>query len=163
MGMSNDTARHEARFILRKFNDGKDSEDQEPDEVVEFEDNAFLNEGIGALWDAITGLGTPTTFNESNSYIGVGDGTLSEDASQTGLEGANTLYKSVDSGYPSRSGTTVTWRATFTDAEANFSWTEFTVANGNSNSATNINRKQVDQGTKTSGSTWELEIQLTIA
>lgn len=158
--MNIDKATHEAKFILRKY---KSEAKEELLEETIFEDNAFLNEGIGAIWDAITGLGSPTTFNESNSYIGVGDGTTAEDASQTGLQGSNKSYQPVDAGYPSRSGTTVTWRATFGGTEANFTWNEFTVANGNSDTAVNINRKQSNQGTKSSGATWELEVQLTIA
>lgn len=160
--MSKDKAGHEAKFKIRKFNTKEAKESGEPDEISEFEDNVFLDEGIGAIWDAITGLSSPTVFSEANTYLGVGDGTATEDSTHTGLQGANTSYISVDAGYPSRSGTTVTWRATFTGTDANFDWKEFTVANGSSDAAININRKQSGQGTKSSGSTWELEVQLTI-
>jgi len=161
--MAKDKAKHKVKYIIRKYNTEEAQETGEPDEISEFEENVFLDEGIAAIWDALTGLSAVTTFNESNSYIGVGDGADAEDSTQTGLLGSNIAYIGMDTGYPSRTDQTVTWRATFGDTDANFDWKEFTVANGSSNTATNINRKQTDQGTKSSGSTWELEVQLTIS
>ena len=160
--MNLDEAGHEAKFRIKKYNTDEARRTGEPDEISEFKDNVFLEEGIGAIWDLATGLGSPTVFNEANSYIGVGNGTASEDATHSGLQGGSTFYKGMDTGFPSRSGTTITWRATFGDTEANFSWEEFTVANGSSDTALNINRKQSSQGTKSSGATWELEVKLTI-
>ncbi len=66
-------------------------------------------------------------------------------------------------GYPSRSSQTVTWRSVFGSSEANFSWNEFTVANGNSDSADNLNRKVDAQGTKASGQTWTLDLSITLS
>jgi hypothetical protein len=42
------------------------------------------------------------------------------------------------------------------------SWKEWTVANGNSDAAVNLNRKVQDMGTKASGTTWTIEVQLQI-
>ena len=126
------------------------------------EGNVFLNEGITFIWQAVTGATGLTYFDGSNSYIGVGDGTTPEDPSQTGLQGTNKYYKLVDSGYPQVSGNAVKFRATFGSNEANFSWKEWTVANGNSDAAVNLNRKVQDMGTKASGTTWTIEVQLQI-
>ena len=126
------------------------------------EGNVFLNEGINFIWQAVTGATGLTYFDGANSYIGVGDGTAPEDPSQTGLQGANKYYKLVDSGYPQVSGNAVKFRATFGSNEANFSWKEWTVANGNSDAAVNLNRKVQDMGTKASGTTWTIEVQLQI-
>ena len=54
----------------------------------------------------------------------------------------------MDSTYPQRTNQTAIWRATFGSADANFAWNEFTVANGNSDSAVNLNRKVENKGTK---------------
>jgi hypothetical protein len=142
--------------IIEKFKDRFIGEEK-------FEGNIFLNEGINLIWTLVCG-GTGTPFNNANSYLGVGDGTTAEDASQTGLQGTNKLYKNVDSGYPTY-GTDqkAVWRATFGGTEANFAWNEFTVANGSSDTAININRKVVSKGTKPSGQTWILTATLSIS
>jgi hypothetical protein len=126
------------------------------------EGNVFLNEGINFIWLAVTGATGLTYFDGSHAYIGVGDGTAAEDPSQTGLQGTNKYYKLVDSGYPQVSGNAVTFRATFGPEEGNFSWREWSVANGNSDAAVNLNRKVQDMGTKASGTTWTIEVQLQI-
>jgi hypothetical protein len=68
----------------------------------------------------------------------------------------------MDASYPQRSNQTVTWRSTFASGDANYAWNEFTVANGNSDAATNLNRKVSAQGTKTTGQTWVVDIAITI-
>ena len=131
--------------------------------VEEFRGNVLLNEGIQLLEDIITGLDTTSNkWDSSNARLGVGNGTTSESASQTGLQGTSKAFKGMDSGYPSRSGQTLSWRATFGDTEANFAWEEFTVANGDDNSAINLNRKVESKGTK-SGGNWTLTLQITFS
>lgn len=130
-----------------------------------FKGNLLLNEGINELWTIVASASSGTKFDNSNAYLGVGDDTTTESASQTGLQAlSNKLYKAMDTGYPTY-GTSqqATWRSTFGSAEANFNWREFTVANGNSDSADNLNRKVSDQGTKASGQTWELSLTITLS
>lgn len=128
------------------------------------EGNVLLNEGIAELLDLLCGLGSPTAFSNANAYVGVGDDTTAESAAQTGLIAAsNKVYVAMEASYPSRSGQTVTWRGVFGSGVANFDWREFTVANGNSNSAKNLNRKVSTQGTKASGQTWTLDLSITIS
>jgi len=131
-------------------------------EMRTVEGNVFLNEGITFIWQAVTGATGLTYFDGSHAYIGVGDGTTPEDPTQTGLQGTNKYYKLVDSGYPQVSGNIVKFRATFGPDEGNFSWREWSVANGNSDAAVNLNRKVQDLGTKASGTTWTIEVQLQI-
>jgi len=56
----------------------------------------------------------------------------------------------------------VRFRATFGPNEANFDWREWTVANGDSDAAVNLNRKVQDMGRKIPGTTWAMEVQLKI-
>jgi hypothetical protein len=127
-----------------------------------FGPNLLLNEGIAALLNLLIGA-AETAFSNANAYLGVGDSTTAASASQTGLQAAtNKLYKAMAASYPQISGQTVTWRAEFGDAEANFSWQEFTVASGNSDAADNLNRKVQDLGTKASG-TWTLDLAITFS
>ena len=129
----------------------------------EIHGNVFLAEGINFIWRMVTGESGLTPFDENNSYIGVGNGTDPEDPSQTGLTGTQKYYKKVDSGYPKISGNQITFRATFNIDEANFTWNEWTVANGDSDNAVNLNRKVESLGTKTSNQVWILEITLSIS
>jgi len=131
-------------------------------EVREVHGNVFLNEGINYLWRLAKGESGLTPFG-SNSCIGVGDGTTAADPAQTGLLGANKYYKAMDSGYPTVSGNSIIFQATFGGDEANFSWNEWTVANGCGDDYVNLNRKAEPLGTKVSGATWVLQVVLTIS
>ncbi|MFP4086383.1 MAG: hypothetical protein ACLFUL_06275, partial [Desulfobacteraceae bacterium] len=56
-----------------------------------------------------------TVFDESHAHIGVGNSETPFDATQTDLQAAagNRLRKGMDSGYPERSGATLTFQSTF--------------------------------------------------
>lgn len=127
-----------------------------------FNQNVLLNEGIAALLNLLTGE-AETAFSNANSYLGVGESTTAADAAQTGLQGSSKTYKAMESSYPSISGQTVTFRSVFGSDDANNAWQEFTVANGNSDTADNLNRKVSDQGTKASGQTWTLDLAITFS
>ena len=129
-----------------------------------FESNIALNEGLQELIDHICGLGTPTKWDNTNARLGVGDSNTAEAATQTGLQAAtNKTFKAMDTGYPQRSGQTAEWRATFDSSEANYAWEEYTVVNGSDDSGKNLNRKVASKGTKASGETWTLSLQITFA
>ena len=133
--------------------------------VSEFEQNVLLNEGINnVLLPALCGTSSPTVYDNANANLGVGsDGTTSESASQTGLQGASTAFAAMDTGYPSVGSQTATWQATFGGTEANQDWKEFTVVNAVDDTGDNLNRKVSDQGTKASGQTWVLTLEITFS
>lgn len=131
------------------------------EEIINF--NVALNEGLQELINLLCGI-SGTAFDDTNAYIGVGDSDTVADATQTGLQAAvNKEYKAMDSTYPQRSSQTAVWRATFGSADANFAWNEFTVANGNSDAAVNLNRKVESKGTKVSGETWTISLEITFS
>jgi hypothetical protein len=129
-----------------------------------FVGNLLLNEGINLLWTLGCG-GSGTAWNNANSYTGVGDSNTAAAATQTGLQAStNKQYKAVDSGYPTYgSSQQAVWQTTFGTGDANFSWQEITVANGSSDSATNLNRKVQDMGTKTSAVTRVATLTVTLS
>lgn len=130
----------------------------------EIEANVALNEGLQELIDIICGIGTPTKWDNSNARLGVGDSNTAENASQTGLQAAsNKTFKAMDATYPQRSGQTAEWRATFGSSEANYAWEEYTVVNASDDSGVNLNRKIASKGTKSSGETWVLSLQITFS
>ena len=134
-----------------------------PDEVVEEKDNILLNAGITVLLTLLCGISS-TAYSTGNAYIGVGDSTTAAAAGQTALQASsNKDYQGMESGYPSVSGQTVTFRSIWASSEGNFAWNEWTVANGSSDSATNLNRKVAALGTKAGGSEWTLTVAITVS
>jgi uncharacterized cupin superfamily protein len=130
----------------------------------EFEANIALNEGLQELIDIICGLGTPTKWDNSNARLGVGDSNAAENATQTGLQAAtNKTYKAMDTSYPTRTNQTAEWRATFGASDANYAWEEYTVVNAPNDTGKNLNRKTSSKGTKASGETWTLSLQITFS
>lgn len=110
---------------------------------------------------AKTAIGeTVTPFNEANAFIRVGNSNADFSADQTDLIGTKASV-AMDTGYPKRAGNTLTFRATFGEAVANFAWLEWCVANAETG-GTIANRKQESKGTKESGS-WTFEVTLTPA
>jgi len=152
-----------SKFRIRKFANDKAHQEDKPYAVSEFEGNLGLNEGIQEALDLICGLGSPTSFANATAQTGVGDSTTAEAATQTDLQAVtNKTYKGMDTGYPSRSAQTINFRSTYGSTDANYAWAEFIVRNG-ATALKDIIRKVSAQGTKTSGQTWELTVQITMS
>ena len=135
-----------------------------PYEVLEGEDNCLLNTGIDEIWDLVTGAvsGATHIFDNAAATIGVGDSATAANATQTDLVAAvNKTYKGMEAGYPTSTSQKVTLKSSFGSAEANYVWAEWVVKQ--STSAKCINRKVSAMGTKASGSTWTLEVTITLS
>jgi hypothetical protein len=151
------------KWTIAKYADRQAYESGRPYEVLEFDGNLLLNEGITELLNLLIG-GAATAFNNANSRIGVGDSSTAAVATQTGLQATtNKLYKAMDTGYPQVSNQTVTFRSTFNGSEANWVWNEITAANGVDDTAKNLNRKVQAMGTKASPAIWTVSLQITIS
>ncbi|MBA7557669.1 hypothetical protein ES705_50438 [subsurface metagenome] len=149
---------------IRKFRNDEDCKRNRPYEVKTFKGNCLLNEGINELWTILCSAGG-TKWDSANAYLGVGDSSSDEDAAQTGLQAVtNKLYKVMEDGFPTY-GTNqkASWKAIFGSADANWAWNEFTVSNSDSDAGKNLNRKVSSQGTKQSGQTWELTLEITLS
>ena len=155
--------RYTPKWIITKYANNEAFKQGEFFEKNEFDGNLLLNEGITALLNLLTGA-AETAFSNANAYIGVGDSNTAAAAAQTGLQAStNKLYKAMETSYPSISNQTVTFRSVFESSDANFDWNEFTVASGNSDASDNLNRKVSAQGTKASGQTWTVDLQITFS
>lgn len=147
------------KWIIEKYN-----KDMKLYETEHIDGNLMLNEGITELLKLLIGDSSATNFGGTKAYIGVGDGTTAASATQTGLVGTNKTYAAMDSGYPKVSGQNVTFRATFGANAGNHGWREFTIANGNSDSAKNLNRKvESAQRVKVSPDTWIIQLTISIS
>lgn len=133
-----------------------------PSAVHEAEGNLLVNAGIGLMLDLLIGAGG-TAYNNANSYLGIGDSTTAAAAGQTDLQAAtNKVRQAMDATYPQRSGQTVTWRATFGTGAGNFSIQEQAIFNAAA-AGTMLNRRVSDLGTKTSATTLQLTMTVTIS
>lgn len=157
------------RWRLEKFNNCPDHETavregRIPDEIIEVDGNVLLNGGITVLLKLLVGA-TATAYNAANSNIAVGNSNTAESATQTNLQGTIALA-GMNSTYPSVSGQTATWQASYGSSAANFQWNEVGVQNGTGTPADPVwllNRKVQNFGTKVSGSTWTMTLSLTIS
>lgn len=119
---------------------------------------AITTAGINFLSQAAIGQGT--FFNAANARLGVGNGTIVFAAGQTDLQGSSKLRKAMDTGYPTISAPTLTFKSTFNPDEANFAWNEWGIFNAASGGVM-LNRVVESNGTKQSNQTWVLEVSIT--
>lgn len=133
-----------------------------PDEVVVREGNALMVPGITFIWSGIRG-DSQTKFSNANARLGIGDGTTAPDPAQTDLQGTNKTFKAMDATFPTISGATITFRATFGPTEANHGWDEFCATNAaTAATGTMLNRGVQDLGTK-DGGTWQATMTITLS
>ena len=166
-----DVLTHHIVYQVEKF-EAKNSEEieekgLEPYEVMESPPekiaiNVLLNEGITELINLIAGLGTPTEWDNSNAYLGVGTDATAPNATQTGLI-AGAVYKAMNGGYPQISGQDCIWQADFIDTEAEQAWNEESISNTNSDTGDNLCRQNTALGTKPAGQTWRLTATITFS
>lgn len=110
----------------------------------------------------VTGSLGVTTFNNANSYIGVGDSSTGYANTQTDLQAAtNKLRVGMMATYPQQSTNVLTFKSQFSTAQANYAWNEWGVFNASSG-GTMLSRRAESLGTKTSAQTWEITATLTL-
>ena len=148
--------------FLSKTLDDVLSSGEKPYEVCSDVQNIILDTGANEMLKLIGGVSGATAFSAANAKIYVGSDSTAEAASQTGvIATTNKAYAAMDSGYPSVSGRTIVFRASFDDATANFAWNEAAITNGNGAGAIAMNRKVSALGTKTTG-TWTLQLTISL-
>ena len=114
--------------------------------------------GAKELGHVAAGYGV--AFDHTHAYIGVGNGTAAFSTGQNDLVGSSKFRKAMDVGYPVVNGNVVTFRATFSQAEANFAWNEWGIFNAESGGVM-LNRSVESNGTKQDNQTWVMEVSLT--
>lgn len=173
--MTHDVVRWRCRIKVDKF-EGDDTT-QKPYATREHTGNLLMYGGASCQWQTLIGNGTGTAgqnltyFNNGNAAIGSGDSSTAAAATQTDLQAAtNKLRKAMDATYPTHTdGTTsgsatITFRSTFATTDANWAWQEWGVFNSPT-AATGrmLNRAVASLGTKTSASSWQFTVTLTLA
>lgn len=149
------------KFLSKTLEDVLSS-GEKPYEVCSDVQNIILDTGANEMLKLIGGVSGATAFSAANAKIYVGSDSTAEAASQTGvIATTNKAFAGMDSGYPSVSGRTIVFRASFDDATANFAWNEAAITNGSGAGAIAMNRKVSALGTKTTG-TWTLQLTISL-
>jgi len=149
------------KFLSKTLDDALSS-GEKPYEVCTDVQNIILDTGANEMLKLIGGVSGATAFSAANAKIYVGSDSTAEAASQTGVIAVtNKAYAAMDSGYPTVSGRTIVFRASFDDSTANFAWNEAAITNGSGAGAIAMNRKVSALGTKTTG-TWTLQLTISL-
>lgn len=132
-------------------------------QFTEIQGNCLCNEGIEEWFKLIATTGG-TQYDNTNAYLIVGTGTGAATASDTEATFTSGVKKGMVSGYPvvgAAADHKCTWKASYGSADANQAWEEFGLLNAAS-AGKLANRKVSSEGTKTSGQTWELSLEISL-
>lgn len=111
----------------------------------------------------VASVETDTSLTLSNVYNDTGGAGASSliSPTETDLAGGSKTYKGMEVGYPTSASQQVTFKSSFGSSEANYEWAEWVVKQSTSGKC--INRKVAAMGTKAIGSTWTLEVTITLS
>lgn len=137
--------------------------------LIEGTGNLLMYGGASAVWERLIGTGV-TAFDNSNAFLAVGDSAVVVAPTQTNLQAAsNKVFKGMDVSFPdhtdgtgSSSNASITFKSTFDTSDANFTWAEWGLFNGNTSDRM-LNRKVAAMGTKAGGDIWTLTVSLVIS
>jgi len=123
--------------------------------------NLMLNEGIDEIFDLITETNAVDYYTNTLARGGVGDSTTAAMATDTGLIGGSSAFQAMEGGFPNlATAQRVDFKSSFASGLAEFAWEEFTIDNAAGPNA-NLQRLVTPKGTKSTGETWTMEIQIT--
>lgn len=142
-------------------------------ERVHQQGNLLMYGGASCQWETLIGNGTNTGsgnlqfFNAANTYIGAGDSTTAEAATQTDLQASTNKFRQLVSSVTHTDGTTspaasIVFAASFALGNANYAWQEWALFN-NATTGRMLNRKVVSLGTKPGTQVWVATATLTLA
>jgi hypothetical protein len=127
------------------------------------EGNVLTNVGITGMWKLAASIsGPPGAWSNANAKVRTGTGSGTASASDTGATFTAPVDKAMDSTYPQLSGQQCQWKGTYGSGDANQAWNEFGVINSDGTPVL-LNRFVSAKGTKNSGETWTLEIDITLS
>ena len=133
-------------------------------EHKEFKGNCLCNEGIEE-WFKLIGVTGAVQYNNADAYLLVGTGSGAATAGDTRTTFTTPVAKGMMATYPQVAAAAdhkCTWKASYGSADANQAWNEFGLTN-HATVGKLANRKVSAQGTKVSGQTWELSLEITLS
>jgi hypothetical protein len=111
----------------------------------------------------VASVETNTSLTLSELYNDTGGAGASSliSPTETDLAGGSKTYKGMEATFPTSTTQKITLKSSFGSSDANYEWKEWVVKQ--STSAKCLNRKVSAMGTKASGSTWTLEVTITLS
>ena len=151
-----------AVWTIRKFANDEAVRKNRPYEVVSFKGNCLCNEGINEILTIIGSASSGTKYDNTNANLIVGTGSGAANPTDTEATFTSGVKKGMEASYPTY-GTSqkITFKANYGSEDANQAWNEFGVLNAAA-SGKLLNRKVSSQGTKISGQTWELNLEIAL-
>jgi hypothetical protein len=149
------------KWTIKKYANDADAKAGKAYEVSEFEGNLLTNAGMNRIWELVCGDAVDDLATAPVLIVGTGSGA----ATVNDVEGTFTsgVKVAVDGSYPTfGTDQKATWMASFDGSTANQAWNEFGLLT-KASSGVLINRKVSSQGTKISGQTWELTLEITLS
>ena len=148
---------------ITKYNSQADKDLGKSFEVSNFEGNVLVNEGINELLTILGSSASGVKFDNTNSYLIVGTGSDAATSSDNEATFTAGVKEGMEATFPTY-GTSqkITWKSSFDGDTANQAWGEFGVLNATS-SGKLLNRKVEDEGTKTLGQVWDLELEISFS
>jgi len=139
-------------------------------ETVESDGNLLTTAGLARITSLIT-AGGGQAWDTTRTRIGVGDTATAANVADTDLGAAagstHRQFQTADNSTPTTSNGVITVRATHGTSVSNFHWQEWCIDNGTANgttvTATMMNHKITDLGTKTSAASWVFTVTVTLA
>lgn len=125
--------------------------------------NCLCNEGIEE-WFKLIGTTGAVKYDNANAYLIVGTGSGGATASDNQGTFTAGVTKGMEASYPvvaAAASHKTTWKSSYGSADANQVWAEFGLLN-HATTGKLANRKVSAQGTKTSGQTWEISLEITL-
>lgn len=158
-----ETFKENAIWRITKYANKEAKEEGNPYEEKTIGGNILVNEGINELLTILCSAASGTKFDNTNARLIVGTG--SGAATATDTEGTFTagVKAGMEDGYPTY-GTNqqVTWKASYDGDTANQAWNEFGVLNAAS-AGKLLNRRVEEEGTKTAGQVWDLQLTISLS
>jgi len=152
-----------AVWTIRKFKNDEAVIKNQPYEVAKIKGNCLCNEGINEILTIIGSASSGVKYDNTNANLIVGTGSGAADPTDTEATFTAGVKKAMMVSYPTY-GTSqkITFKSSYGSGDANQAWNEFGVLNAAS-SGKLLNRKVSSQGSKISGQTWELSLEITLS
>jgi hypothetical protein len=146
------------KWKITKFNKGETT----PYEVSEFGGNLLTNAGMNHLWKIICGDAVDDLETAPMLIVGTGSGAATVDDEEGDFTAGVKESAKYDSHPTFGTDQKATWSAEYDGDTANQAWAEFGLLTKETDGVL-INRKVSAQGTKVSGQTWILSLEITLS
>ncbi len=163
MSKIKEKANWKPRWTITRFASQEDKEKGSHYDISKIDGNVLTNAGINRMWELIAGADEEDFADAAVLAVGTNGDSVAEAATNTEASFTGIVKEAMEGGYPTfGSDQKMTWKASFDGDTANISWQEFGVLT-KTTSGVLLNRVLSDEGSKTEGQVWDLELSVTLS